>query len=198
MPERHISVNIADVLALGDDFRGAAGVGVRRATLRGEQLVRFETPKVTHNLEQGVSSEVTVGANRLRGEVIVTARTGRVGRREATLHLPSGQTRQVTLRAVPPFNYAEAVAKGTGLLGPNRTAIRPKKAGVLLIPVTTVPTVNGKQEAFIVSDGKMYVMRSSAKGRRPNPYDQRAAARLESEVQPIFDRAIGEALEGNR
>jgi hypothetical protein len=181
---------------LGDDYARAAEVGMRRLVERGEQLVREEAPKVTRNLIQGVSSEVKVGRATLRGEIIITARSGRLGARAGVLHLPNGKTKSVTLRAVPSFNYPEAVARGTGVYGPEHTPIRPKKASVLLVPVSGVPTLNGKAESYVEADGKLYVMRRSIQGRRPNPYDERAARRLESEAQPIFDRAIREKVGG--
>ena len=55
----------------------------RRARRAGE--VREEAPKDTHNLEQGVSSYVETGRGLLQAEVIVSARTGRLGRRQALL-----------------------------------------------------------------------------------------------------------------
>lgn len=189
-----ITADISQVLSLGGAYARAREIGVRRLTERGEQLVRAEAPEVTRNLKQGVSSEVKVGPGLLRGEVIVTARTGRLGRRKATLHLASGKTKQITLRAVPAFNYPEAVATGTGIYGPNKTPITPKKASVLLVPVNSIPTLDGKAASYIEADGKIYVVRRSIKGTRPNPYDRRAAARLESEAAAIYNRALADEM----
>lgn len=198
MAQIRITTDVRQVKRLGDNYAKAAEVGMRRLVERGEQLVRDEAPKVTRNLIQGVSSDVTVSRAGLRGEIIITARTGRVGSRAGVLHLPSGKTRTVTLRAVPAFNYPEAVAKGTGIYGPEHSPIRPKKARALLVPVGTVPTLKGKPETYIEADGKLYVMRRSMQGRKPNPYDERAARRLESEAQPIFNHAIEEKLGGRQ
>jgi len=195
MAQVRVKVDILQVLNLGENYRKAAEVGLRRLTERGEQLVRAEAPKVTHNLEQGVSSDVKVGRV-MRGEIIVSARSGRRGQRKATLHLASGKTKQITLRAQPAFDYAEAVARGTGTFGPTGAAITPKKARALLVPVTSVPTLNGKPVPYISDGGQLFIMRRSMKGRKANPFDERAARRLEPEVQPIFDRALGEFMGG--
>ena len=196
MPQIRLTADIRQVERLGQDYAAAAEVGMRRLVERGEQLVREEAPKVTRNLIQGVSSDVKVGRGTLRGEIIITARTGRQGRREGVLHRPSGKTKKVSLRAVPAFNYPEAVAKGTGVYGPKHSLIRPRKARALLVPVESVPTLNGKPQSYIEADGKLYVMRRSMKGNKPNPYDERAARRLEGEAQPIFNRAISDKLGG--
>lgn len=208
MSEVGIKVDVSDVLALGDEFSRASAVGLGRVVERAEQLVREEAPKVTRNLIQGVSSEVKKVGSLLRGEIVITARTGRTGQRSATLHLGPGfhwhggelvyESVQITLRAVPAFNYPEAVARGTGVYGPKRTPIVPRKAKALLVPVDGVPTVNGKVEPYIESGGQLFVMRRSLKGRRPNPYDERAAARLNGEAQDIYNRALDDVLGGKK
>ena len=68
----------------------------------------------------------------------------------------------------------------------------PKKAKGLLVPVDGVPS----GEPYIVADGQVYVVRRSIKGRRPNPYHERAGRRLEVEAQPIFDRALKDHVGG--
>jgi hypothetical protein len=192
-----VAANISEVERLGEDYQLAAEVGMRRLVERGEQVVREEVPKQTNNLMQGVSSDVKVKrGGMLTGEIVITARSGRLGRRGATLHLSSGKTRQVSLRAVPAFNYAEAVAKGTGVYGPRGVPITPKKAKVLLIPVNNVPTLDGKTEPYIESDGRLYILRRSMKGMKPNPYDERAARRLEQEAPAIFDSAVKQFVGG--
>jgi hypothetical protein len=106
------------------------------------------------------------------------------------LHLSSGKDKKVTLRAVPAFNYPEAVATGTGVYGPKGGVIRPKKAKALLVPVDSVPLLNGRVAPYIESEGQIYVMRRSMKGMQPNRYDERAANRLSQEAPGIFDSAI--------
>lgn len=192
-----ITVDARQVKELGEQFGEAAEVGLRRTLERGEQLVREEAPEQTRNLKQGVTSDVLGWrAGMLTGEIVATARTGRRGRRAATLHLPSGKTKKVTLRAVPEFNYAGAVALGTGVFSPNKAAITPRKAKALLVPVASAPTLNGKPVAYITADGQMYVMRRSMKGAKPNPYHERAGRRLDAEARPIFDRALRDFVGG--
>jgi hypothetical protein len=200
-----VAANIGEVECLGEDYQRAAEVGMRQLIERGEQVVREEAPEakdkaftnIGGNLKQGVSSDVKPRrGGRLQGEVIVTARSGRFARRDATLHLSSGKTKKVTLRAVSSFNYAEAVAKGTGVYGPKGVAITPKKAKVLLIPVSSVPTLDGRTAPYIESDGKMFILRRSMQGMKPNPYDERAARRLEQEAPGIFDNAIKQFVGG--
>ena len=193
-----ITADIGEVLRLGDEYRLGAEVGLRRVTERGEQLVREEAPEKTRNLKQGVSSEVKSRGGMLQGEIVVTARAGRLGRREATLHLSSGKTKKVSLRAVPSFNYPESVATGTGVYGPKGAVIRPKKAKALLVPVASVPSLNGRPEAYVEIDEQLFVMRRFVKGTRPNRYDERAARRLEGEAQAIFNRALGDFAGGGQ
>jgi hypothetical protein len=116
------------------------------------------------------------------------------------LHLPSGKTKEVKLRPVPSFNYAQAVAEGTGVYatggvyGP-KPYISPR-GKALLVPVNSVPTLNGKPESYITADGKMFVLRRWMRGMRPNPYHERAARRLEPVAQPIYDRALKDCVGG--
>jgi len=197
-----IKVDLDQVEHLGEDFRREVIVrGLYDVAEAGEKFLRQEVPKVTHNLEQGVSSEVD--ENQLRAELLVAARAGRIGVEGGTLHLPSGATREITLRPQPAYDYARAVAEGTGVyatggaFGP-QPVIRPREARALLIPVGSVPAaVNGKPQAYVTSNGKIYVLRKYSRGRRPDPYHIRAAQRLEPAVPLIFDRVVSQFAEGN-
>jgi hypothetical protein len=196
-----IKINLGQVKNLAEEFRKEVIVrGLYDVAEAGEKFLRQEVPKVTHNLEQGVSSEVD--ENRLTAELLVAARAGRVGVEGGTLHLPSGATREISLRAQPAYDYARAVAKGTGVyatdgaFGPQQV-IRPVSARALLIPVGSVPVaVNGKPQAYVTSNGKIYVFRKYSRGRRPDPYDVRAAQRLEPAVPAIFDRVVNQFAAG--
>ncbi len=189
MADVKIKVDTEEVEQLGSDLRRASELILRRATDRGEQLLREEVPKETGNLRRGVSSDVDVA--RLRSTLSVAARTGRVGPQSASLHLPSGKTVEIDLRSRPAFDYAEAVARGTGIYGPKHVAIRPKFGQALLIPVAAPPAaLNGKPQAYITSGGQVFILRRHSKGRRPNPYDVRAAQRLEREVDPIVNAVV--------
>jgi hypothetical protein len=198
--EVKITIDSNQVENLPDEFRALARRGLYDVAEAGEKFLRQEVPKVTHNLEQGVSSEVD--GNRLTAELLVSARTGRVAVEGATLHLPSGATREISLRAQPAYDYARAVAEGTGVFatggafGP-QPVIRPRAARALLIPVSGIPAaVNGKPQSYITSGGKIYVLRRYSRGRRPDPYHVRAAAKLELAVPTIFDRVVSEFAEG--
>lgn len=186
-----IKADVSQVKALGEDTRQATIVGLRRVTERGEQLTRDEAPRDSGNLKQGISSDVKVTPRLLRGEINAAARSrGRSG--GAVLHLPSGKTRKVSLKAVPAYDYAEAVAGGTGMFGPRKAVIKPRRGKALLIPVESVPidAKTGKPEAYIDAAGKFFILRRSMKGMKPNPFDERAAQRLSVEAQSIMDRAL--------
>lgn len=166
----------------------------------GERSLRREVPKVTHNLEQGVSSKVD--PKELTVDLLVAARVGRTAAEGGTLHLPSGATREITLRPQPAHDYAADVAFGTGVyatggvFGP-KGVIKPRRGQALLIPVASKPApVNGKPQSYITSNGKIYVLRRYSRGTRPNPYDVRAAQRLEVAIPVIFDRVVNKFAEG--
>jgi hypothetical protein len=142
---------------------------------RGRTLLQIEVPKQKTNLEKGVS---TPAFNYAEGKATLTvsAMRARRGSRAATLHLKSGKTKAIQLRGIDEFDYAEAVARG-------RAAIRAKSAKVLIIPVSTAPN----DEPYIVADGQMYVVRRSAKATKANPYDERAAIKLQGETVRIVE-----------
>jgi len=208
MSRIHLTAKLSVVLRLGDHYAEAIEVGMRQVAERGEQVTRDEAPQATGNLKQGVSSDVKVRrGGLLQGEIIVTARSGRRGQRKGTLHLGDRwhwhkgelvfQSVPITLRAVPSFNYPEAVATGTGEFGPKGVSIRPRTAKALLVPVNSVPMINGKVAPYIESDGQLFVMRRSMKGMKPNRYDERAAARLGQEAPGISDNALKQFVGGN-
>lgn len=196
-----IKVDTSQVKDLAEEFRKEVIVrGLYDVAEAGEKFLRQEVPKVTHNLEQGVSSEVN--AERLTIDFIVAARAGRTTVEGGTLHLPSGATREISLRAQPAYDYARAVAEGTGVyatggvFGP-QPVITPRSARALLIPVGAVPmAVNGKPQAYVTSNGKIYVLRRYSRGRRPDPYHIRAAQRLEPAVPLIFERVVSQFAAG--
>lgn len=173
-----VAVNVEQIENLGEQVRLASITALYRLAERGEQLLVEEVPKETHNLSQGVSSEVDEG--NLSATLIVSATSGRTGG-AGTLVLPSGKTKSITLRAQKPFNYAEAVAKG-------RAAIRPKNGRMLIIPVASAP-IGG---SYIKAGGKIFIVRPSAKAVAANPYDERAAKRLEGEAENIVGAVFEE------
>jgi hypothetical protein len=179
-----IKADISQVRQLAEERRQATIVGLRRVMERGEQLTRDEAPR-------GISSNVLVSNRLLRREINAAARS-RTRAGAAVLHLPSGKTRRVSLKAAPAYDYAEAVAGGTGLHGPRHARITPRSRKALLIPVETVPidTKTGKPEAYIDVQGRIFILRRSTGGMKPNPFDERAANRLTGEAQSIMDTAM--------
>ena len=195
MPEEaKIKVDLKSVEQLGAEFREMTEVGLQRVTDRGEQLLKEEAPKVTGNLRLGISSNID--RVRLRSEIVASAVQRQIGVEGGLLHLPSGATREITFRARPAFDYAQAVAEGTGVYGPRGQVITPRSGKALLIPVGAVPmSEKGKPQAYITSGGKIYVLRKFSRGRKANDYPGRAAARLESEVPAIFDGVVADFAE---
>lgn len=150
----------------------------------GYQLLRREirqTAYETGNLLQGVAP---ADIDYPIATLTVSARSGRTGSRQATVHSPNGKTKKVTLRAQRDFNYAEAVARG-------RAAIRPRTAKALLVPVPTAPS----GESYLTVNGKIYVFRRRAAATKPNPFDDRAAAQLEAQAPRIGDAVFREFFE---
>lgn len=192
MADIKLTVDERALTELGHDMEVAEEVGLRRVLERGEQVLREEIPKVTHNLAQGVSSYVEPRKRKglLEGALVVSARRGRTGARTATVHEASGKTKSVSLKGQDAFDYAEAVARGTGIYGPAGVSITPARGRALLVPVAAVPTLNGKPQGYVDIGGQLFIVRRSIKGRRPNPYDERAGARLGTEAPAIFDRAL--------
>lgn len=178
----NVSVDTEGLKELAELIGQAKRLMLGRIAERGYQLLRAEVPKVTTNLQQGVAPP-DVDYRKLEATLTVSARSARVGATKATLHLKSGETRQVNLRAQPEYNYAEVVARGN-----KKAVLYPKKAKAFLIPVGTAPT----DESYVSIDGKNYVMRRSRKGRKGNPYDERAAQRLENELEPIGTNVLRE------
>lgn len=165
-PEKTLKQLAKDI----EDFKREA---IGKLTERGAEIVRDEVPKITHRLESGVSSEVDF--DKFEGTIIVSARSDRRGARTATLHLEDGNTRSVKLRPTPAYNYAEVVARGNKV--GEGGLMTPKKAKAFLIPVSSAPQ-NGD---YIVDGDQIYIVRRSRKGRKGNPYHERAAVRLSSE-----------------
>lgn len=192
--ETKITVNLKDVENFGEAFHSMLIVGGRRVTDRGEQLLKEEAPKVTGNLRLGISSHFD--ESEMRGEITASAVQRQIGVEGGLLHLPSGATREISLRPQPAHDYARDVAEGTGIYGPRGSVIRPKSGQALLIPIQGIPeSENGKPQAYITSGGKIFVLRKFSKGRRANDYPGRAATRLEAEVPAIMDGVVEDFAE---
>lgn len=160
------------------DIERTRAILLGRLAERGYQLLREEVPEVTGNLKQGVAPP---DVDFPKATLTVSARSARLSGRQGTLYGKDGEEKKkVTLRPQKPYNYAEVVAKGY----PN---IVPRKAKALLIPVTTAPS----DESYLIVDGTIFVFRRSAKI-KANPYDERAAARLEKEAAGIAETTLRE------
>lgn len=167
---------------LAHDIRRAKEILLGRLAERGVQLLREEVPKKTTNLQQGVAPP-DVDYDKLQATLTVSARSARRGARTATLHLADGKTKQVKLRATNPYNYADVVAKG------NKDAVlQPKRAKAFLIPVSSAPD----KGSYIVDGDQIYIVRPTKKGMKANPYDERAAKRLEGEAVSIGNAVLRE------
>lgn len=178
-----VEVNVSELEALIGQMPRMKTVMLGRLGERGYQLLRAEVPKVTTNLQQGVAPAEIKGDT---ATLTVTARSARRGPRSATVHLPSGKTKQITLRATEAYNYARVVALGY------QQKIRPKTARALLVPVAVVPA----GETYIESEGRYFVVRRFAQGRKANPYHDRAAKRLSGEAVQIARASIEKVIDG--
>lgn len=177
----NVVADISAIKELQKDLEQMTEVALRRLGERGYQLLRLEikdSAYITRNLWQGVSPP-DFDFVKKQAVLTVTARSAKRGARTATLHLKSGKTKKITLRGASQFNYAETVARG-------RPAIRAKEAKALLIPVSSAPS----DESYIVADGQVFVVRKFAKATKPNPYDERAAKRLQDESVKIVAGVI--------
>jgi hypothetical protein len=191
MLELHVRTDKRALASLPGELREIARDWLRRCGERGAAIMREEVPGGAESkMAKGVKVEFNFADERLSAAINVTAISERPAQ-QATLHLPSGKTRAITLRATRPFNYAQAVIEGTGLYGPRHTPIKPRSASVLLIPVNTMSSLDSKSSGYIEANGQKYIVRPRSSGTRPNPFGERTAQRLESEISDLFDQAFG-------
>lgn len=181
-----MQVDTKALTELKEVARRAGAAALAEARDRGKELLRSEVPGGPQgSLGKGVTSADDFTGDLLTSSLIVSALNENRGG-AAVLHLPNGATKQITLRGGEPYDYAEAVARGTGMFGPDAEIITPLRACALLIKVDSVPA----GEAWIAAPGGKYILRRASEGMPPNPYDQRAADRLEQEV----DQLVGATL----
>lgn len=151
------------------------------AAERGYQLLRAEVPKVTHNLEQGVAPP-DVDYSKMQATLTVSAMRARTGPRSATLIGADGkEKKKVTLRPQAAYDYAAVVATGY------KAQSAPKSAKAFLVPVSIAPSKGGYLKG---DNGQIFVMRKSIGAIPANPYDERAAKRLEGEIEGIADAQL--------
>ncbi len=183
--ETKITIDISQVKDLQADIHDLSVVGLIRTARAGEKHLRSETEKISKLFR--VSSDVDEEA--LSASLFATAIRPARSAQSAEVIYPSGHTKEVTLRPQPEFDFAQAVAEGTGLYGPKKRKIVPREAKALLIPKNIGPRLrdNGTYVRF---DGQYYIFSAYSRGMRPNPYHERAAVALEGDVEAIWDRVV--------
>ena len=185
-----IRVDTRQIENLGFDLRQMALAGLAQTANAGERLLRTEAEQISKEFH--VSSSVDE-AN-LTADLFAAAIRNARPRREATLHLSSGKTREVTLRPTREYDFARAVAEGTGVhriggyIGP-KPMISPTSAKVLLIPYKYASLTGRRgKESYIDDGGQLYIVRPRAQGMKANDYPERAAVKLEGMIDKIWDR----------
>jgi hypothetical protein len=189
-----VKVDISEVQKLGDDFKKIGKFSLVALAQRGLDLLREEAPERTGNLKQKGIKEPDYDFEKLEAVLTVSATSEGLKAANATLHSPSGKTKQVSLRPQKPFNYTRAVVEGRAAIRPNSKWTPGVKgtsgARVLIIPVTSAPT----DESYITAGNKIYILRRSAKATKPNPFDERAAKKLQAESSTIVGKVVDKVL----
>jgi hypothetical protein len=179
--------DLSQLRGLREVFRASFRRGVERAARRGAKLVAEEAPEGEGLLKGGADFEMSPADGRaLEARITMSAVRPPEGESYATLHLPSGKTRQIRLARQPAYDYARAVAEGTGLFGARGQRIEPRRARALRVEVERVEP----GESYVSHAGRLFVYRRFVRGMRPNPYDERAARRLLEEAPGIVERAL--------
>ena len=175
-----VTVDAKAISELAADIEKAKRQLIGQLAERGYQLLRDEVPFDTGNLKQGVAPP-EVDLENLTATLTVSASRGRTGTRLATVVGADGkEKKRVTLRAQPSYNYAEVVARGYD------ERVKPKASKALLIPVSTKPDKGG----YLLAGGQIFVVRKHTKGIKANPFDERAAVRLQREADGIAERVL--------
>lgn len=177
-----VKVDTKAIAQLGADIERGKRKLLGRLGERGYQLLRDEVPVATGNLKQGVTP-ADVDYDAMEATLTVSARSGRASLVAEVFNAQGQKVKTVALRPQQPYNYAEVVARG------NKDAVlSPGHAQAFLIPVPTAPTGEG----YLMAGGQVYIVRRTRKGQRPNPFDERAARRLEQEAPKIGDAVLRE------
>lgn len=183
MSEAIVKVDTKAIEQLVVDIEKAKRAMLGRLAERGYQVLRAEVPVETGNLKQGVAPP-QVDYARMQAELTVSARSGLSAGGAAEVFGADGKLKKVvTLRPSPAYNYAEVVARGNV-----QATLTPTHARAFLIPVPFAPTGEG----YVMAGGKFFVFRRSRRGQAANPFDERAAVRLEAEAPGIGDAVLRE------
>lgn len=178
MADVEFEVNAEAVRELGANIDKARKRMLVDLSERGYELLKAEVPVRSGTLKKGVRDPI-YDFEAMTAEIVVSAARDAQAPGVGEVFDSKGKpVKTVTLRPSPAFNYALPVARG-------RAAIAPKHGKALLIPVNAVPSGEG----YLLAGGQIYVFRRSAAAFAGDPFDERAAARLQSE-----STAIGEAV----
>ncbi len=176
MAEVEVIVDEDNLDTFVDNLRKAKEMMLEQMAEKARILLRAEVPVATGNLKDGVGAPDVDRAN-MTATLTVSARSAASLGGVAEVFNSKGEpVKTVSLRPSPAFNYAEAVARG-------RVSISPKHGRAVLIPVTSAPIGEG----YLISGGQY---RRSAAAVAANPFDERAAARLDTEARSIAETAL--------
>lgn len=190
MADLEIKVDINDILRLGSDLQVAKREGLRAVLNAGKNFVSQEAPRgESKKLAAGAFTEIVEQGDSLMGSIGITA-ISEGGPTSGVVHLRSGGQHFISLLGIGGFDYPGAVGDGSGLFGPYRKVIGPTASRALIIPVKSVPTLQGKAETYIDAGGKQYIIRRYQGGQKPNGFIDRAVKLLEGIAQSIFDRVL--------
>ena len=181
--EANVLVDTKEINRLERDIIAAKHAMIGQLADRGRELLTEEAPKRTGNLKKGVAAP-DVDYPNLTATLNVSATQDSYGAGVAEVYGADGKKRKsVTLRPRPAYNYAEVVARGN-----KQATLTPKTAKAFLIPVPTAPD----DEGYLIVNGQTYVVRRSRKAQKANPFDWRAADRLEKEAPTIGEAVLRE------
>jgi hypothetical protein len=173
---RIVKADTKELEQLGKDIVKAKFIMLGRLAERGRKHLSDEVPFKTGNLRQGVAPP-EIDNKAMRATLTVSARSGGRGAGVAQVMNADGKlVKTVTLRPSPAYNYAEVVARGN-----KRPTLTPTHAKAFLIPVNVPP----KGEGYLIIGGDYFIVRRSRKGQKANPFDERAARKLEAEMPRI-------------
>lgn len=177
---------------LAQQYEAAGKAAMIRLLEYGEEAIREEAPERTGRLKGkrsaggSVSSEYKQTATGYAGEINVSAIREPQSAQTATVHYPSGKTKQVKTRPQPAFDYAEVVATGRPRLS------APKNAKAFLVPVIGFSLL--KSETYVVINGQQYLYSRSLRARKPNDYPGRALQRLSAVAEGIVLQALQDVV----
>lgn len=194
MAQANVVVDTKALEQMAADMLEAKYALLARLGERGGQLLRIEAPERSGNLKKGVGAPEYDFPN-MTATITVSASRDATGPQSGTIYNQAGVAKkEVTLKPQPGFNYAKTVvdgrrafmAKGGRIAKAGHEVIGPGFAHMLTIPVSTKPSTG----SYLIVAGQIYIFRPSAKAVDPNPFDQRAATRLENEAPAIAEAVL--------